>query len=197
MSLIPKIVIACMACAALAAPAHAADARDQFFAALRNLCGARFEGAMTFPREHRDDFSGKLLVATIASCGDSAIRVPFVVGGDESRTWVFTRTGGGLQLKHDHRHADGTPDSVTMYGGMAGAGGTRFAQSFAADDYTARLIPAAATNVWTIRLSRNGRTLTYHLERDGQPRFTAVLQRVRGAGDAGARRPREAGSPTP
>jgi hypothetical protein len=24
----------------------------------------------------------------------------------------------GLQLKHDHRHEDGTPDEVTMYGGV-------------------------------------------------------------------------------
>lgn len=164
--------------AMLGTSAPAQDARDQFFATLKALCGARFEGAKTFPADSTDSFTGKLLVATFASCTDTEIRVPFLVGEDRSRTWLFTRTLGGLQLQHDHRHADGTPDSVTMYGGMARAPGLPLAQSFAADAYTARLIPAAVTNVWTVSLSADRTTLTYHLERDGRPRFTAVLRRV-------------------
>lgn len=159
-------------------PVHAQDARDQFFTVLKGLCGARFEGAMTFPADGQDDFAGKLLVAHVASCSDEEIRVPFLVGEDRSRTWVFSRTEGGLQLKHDHRHADGTPDEVTMYGGMASATGTPLVQSFAADAHTAKLIPAAVTNVWTVSLSADGKRLTYHLERDARPRFTAVLERV-------------------
>lgn len=162
---------------AITAPA-ATDPRDAFFATMRGLCGARFEGAMTFPTDNRDDFAGKLLVATVEKCGDTEIRVPFLVGEDRSRTWVFTRTSDGLQLKHDHRHADGTPDAITMYGGMASATGTSHSQSFAADAHTAKLIPAAVTNVWTVTLSADGTTLSYHLERDGKPRFTAVLKRV-------------------
>lgn len=158
-------------------PVHAQDARDQFFATLKGLCGARFEGAMTFPADGQHEFAGKRLVAQIASCSDDEIRVPFQVGEDRSRTWVFSRTAGGLQLKHDHRHADGTPDEVTMYGGLASATGTPLQQSFPADAYTAKLIPAAATNVWTLSLSADGASLTYHLERDAKPRFTAVLKR--------------------
>lgn len=157
------------------------DARMEFFASLKGLCGARYEGAMTCPVDGRDDFAGKLLVATVTSCSDDEIRVPFLVGEDRSRTWIFSRTAGGLQLKHDHRHADGTPDAVTMYGGMASASGTPLVQSFAADEHTAKLIPAAATNVWTVSLSADRETLTYHLERDGKPRFTAVLKRVKSA----------------
>lgn len=160
-------------------PAHAEDARGQFFNTLKSLCGARFEGAMTFPADGQHEFAGKPLVAHVASCGDDEIRVPFLVGEDRSRTWIFSRTADGLQLKHDHRHADGTPDAVTMYGGMASATGTPLVQSFAADAHTARLIPAAATNVWTVSLSADGKSLTYHLERDARPRFTAVLERVR------------------
>jgi hypothetical protein len=155
-----------------------ADARDQFFATLTRLCGARFEGAMTFPADPAHDFAGKRLVASLASCADSEIRVPFQVGEDRSRTWIITRTTSGLQLKHDHRHADGTPDSVTMYGGKATATGTALAQSFPADAHTAALIPAAVTNVWSVTLSADGSSLTYHLERDARPRFTAVLRRV-------------------
>jgi hypothetical protein len=78
-------------------------------------------------------------------------------------------------LKHDHRHEDGTPDEVTMYGGMAMAGGTPLSLSFAADDHTAKLIPAAKTNVWTISLNEQADQLTYHLDRNSAPRFTAVL----------------------
>lgn len=169
----------CAHAAAGGMPVVQTEARDQFFNALKNLCGARFEGAMTFPADARHDFAGKRLVATIASCSDSEIRVPFLVGEDRSRTWVVSRTGGGLQFKHDHRHADGTPDSVTMYGGMASATGTPLAQSFPADAHTAALIPAAATNVWTVSLAADGSSLTYHLERDARPRFTAILSRVR------------------
>jgi hypothetical protein len=154
------------------------DARDQFYLALKGLCGARFEGAKTFPPDSTDAFAGKLLVATVATCTDKEVRVPFVVGEDRSRTWVFTRTQDGLQLQHDHRHADGTPDAVTMYGGLARSGGTARSQSFPADAHTARLIPAAVTNVWTVTLSDDRSTLTYHLERDAKQRFTAVLTRV-------------------
>lgn len=165
------------AVAVFCTPVHAQDARDQFFTALKGLCGARFEGAMTFPADDQHEFAGKRLVAHVASCGDAEIRVPFQVGEDRSRTWIFSRTADGLQLKHDHRHADGTPDEVTMYGGLANATGTPLQQSFPADAHTAKLIPAAATNVWTVSLSADGKSLTYHLERDAKPRFTAVLKR--------------------
>jgi len=157
--------------------AGAEDTRDAYFSALRDLCGARYEGAMTFPTEGRDEFAGKLLVATFASCTGAEIRVPFEVGADRSRTWIFRRSADGLELKHDHRHPDGSPDEVTMYGGAARPGGTARSQSFAADAHTVELIPEAATNVWTVSLSEDGTRLTYHLERDGKPRFTAVLRR--------------------
>lgn len=170
--------LAALLVAALTTPAHASgDSRDAFFANLGALCGATFEGASVFPREAGDAFAGKKLVANVARCSANEIRVPFIVGEDRSRTWIFTRTGSGLELKHDHRHADGTPDEQTMYGGMAGDKGTPHAQSFHADAYTAKLIPAAATNVWTVTLSPDGKTLTYFLERDAKPRFKAELTR--------------------
>ncbi len=152
--------------------------QDEFFAGLRALCGTRFEGVMTFPESGQDDFSGKLLVAEFSGCAEREMRIPFVVGDDRSRTWVFSDLPEGLRLQHDHRHADGTPDEVTLYGGMASHSGTALSQSFPADAYTAALIPAAATNVWTITLAASGDELTYHLERNQQPRFTAKLKRV-------------------
>jgi hypothetical protein len=113
------------------------------------------------------------LIAVTLGLGLSAI----AHAQGDTRGQFFTRPEGGLQLKHDHRHADGTPDSVTNYGGMARVGGTALSQSFPADPFTAKLIPAAGSNVWTVSLSADRRTLTYHLERDGKPRFTAELQR--------------------
>lgn len=156
---------------------YADETQDQYFDNLSALCGATFEGAMTFPVEGQDSFAGKLLVAEFESCTEDEIRVPFLVGEDASRTWVFSKIDGGLQLKHDHRHADGTPDEVTMYGGIANSEGSELKQSFEADAYTAELIPAAVTNVWNVSLNADRTVLTYHLERNAAPRFTAVLKR--------------------
>jgi hypothetical protein len=152
--------------------------QHQYFEGLKALCGARFEGEMTFPKDGQDSFAGKLLVANFDQCDENQLRVPFLVGKDRSRTWIFSRSEGGLQLKHDHRHPDGTPDEVNMYGGMANDYGTSLSQSFAADEHTVEVIPAAATNVWTVSLNPSGSELTYHLERNAAPRFTAVLRRV-------------------
>ena len=41
-----------------------------------------------------------------------------MVGEDRSRTWIVSvLSDGRLRLKHDHRHEDGEPDAITMYGG--------------------------------------------------------------------------------
>jgi hypothetical protein len=167
---------------ATALPLHAHDNTAQehnsqlaFFDVLSSLCGQRFEGAMTFPTEGQDDFAGKLLVAKIESCTETEIRVPFDVGEDHSRTWIVSKTEQGLQLKHDHRHADGTPDEVNMYGGLAVDKGSKLSQAFAADTHTAKIIPAASTNVWNLTLNSDRTSMTYHLTRHDAPRFTAKL----------------------
>jgi len=181
MKLISSLSILVLGLAA-ALPLHAHDntAKEHnpqlaFFNSLSSLCGQRFEGAMTFPTEGQDDFSGKLLVAKIESCTETEIRVPFDVGEDTSRTWIVSKTERGLQLKHDHRHEDGTPHEVNMYGGMAIDKGSKLSQSFAADTHTATIIPAASTNVWNISLNSDGTSMTYHLTRHDAPRFTAKL----------------------
>lgn len=153
-------------------------AQTAFFENLKSLCGARFEGLAVFPEDPGDAFRDQTLVATIESCNDKIIRIPFHVGKDSSRTWVLTRLPEGLELKHDHRHADGTPDEVTMYGGTTRKPGTGLSQSFQADDYTAKLIPEAATNEWSLTLTADLNDMTYYLERHGKPRFKAKLKRV-------------------
>ena len=149
------------------------DSREVFFGRLTELCGATFEGYSSFPPE--GSFAGKLLVAEVADCGEEEIRIPFAVGADRSRTWIVTRSDRGLLLKHDHRHEDGTPDELTMYGGWATEEGSSESQSFAADEHTRELIPEAATNVWTLSLAPDGTELKYSLKRHTEPRFSATL----------------------
>jgi hypothetical protein len=153
--------------------------QDAFFNNITKLCGARFEGESVFPEDPGDAFRDQLLVAVIETCTEEVIRIPFQVGADKSRTWVLTPKAHGLELKHDHRHADGSADEVSMYGGTSKHPGTALSQSFPADNYTAELIPDAATNEWTLTLSVDGGEMTYYLERHGKARFKAILNRVK------------------
>ena len=148
-----------------------------FFNRLLTLCDASFSGQSSFPNDKNDPFAGKELRATLKHCTPEEIRIPFAVGEERSRTWLLRWQQGRLELKHDHRHEDGTPDEVTMYGGLASDSGSALQQSFPADAHTAKLIPAAATNVWALSLNEQGTELTYYLERDGKPRFKATLIR--------------------
>jgi hypothetical protein len=144
-----------------------------FFGHLGALCNQTYRGKVVFPEGGKDPFAGQQLLMRVQSCSATEIRVPFQVGENKSRTWVFTKSPQGLLLKHDHRHPDGTPDSVTMYGGYAKAGGTAYRQGFPADEYTAKLLPAAATNEWETVLSEDRKTFSYILKRAGQLRFQA------------------------
>jgi len=154
------------------------EAQEVFFDRLKSLCGARFEGLSVFPEDPGDGFRDQLLVAVIETCSADEIRIPFIVGEDHSRTWILRKTNDGLQLKHDHRHEDGTPDKVTLYGGTAISSGTLQTQSFPADAYTADLIPEASSNEWFLSLSEDNNEITYYLERHNKARFKAILKRV-------------------
>lgn len=148
-------------------------ASAQFWKQLQQLCGKSFEGKLITP-ENDAQFAGKTLLMHVRSCSDTVIKIPFFVGDDKSRTWVLTYTNGLIELKHDHRHDDGTNDAVTMYGGTASNTGKANLQMFPADPYTASLIPAAATNVWWIGLKDN--EFTYNLKRVDTPRqFTVAF----------------------
>ena len=162
-------------CAATPAPVDG----DSFMATLRTMCGQRFEGGQTYAVDPNNEFANKT-ISTEVICSTADVRMPVKVGEDRSRTWIFTNPAAGLELRHDHRHADGTPDRVTMYGGMAQRGGTARSQAFLADAYTARLVPGADTNLWTVTVSNDGTVLTYRLERHARPRAEFVMRRVPG-----------------
>ena len=115
----------------------AASPQDAFFERLSALCGKAFEGRVASPAVDADAaFAGKRLVMHVRNCSTDEIRIPFHVGEDRSRTWVVTRTGAGLRLKHDHRHEDGSEDALTRYGGDTVQAGTAERQEFPADRFS-------------------------------------------------------------
>ncbi len=130
----------------------ASNPGSEFLAALRTHCGKAYAGRIINPQPADSAMLGQLLVMHVRGCGDT-VRVPFHVGTDRSRTWVFTTTATGARLKHDHRHEDGSEDRVTQYGGDARPTSTARAMAFAADSFTAALLPASRTNVWTVEVT--------------------------------------------
>ena len=147
--------------------------QDRFFVRLSALCGKAFEGRIASPPSAADSaFAGKRLVMHVRECSADTIRIPFHVGEDRSRTWVVTRTSGGLRLKHDHRHSDGSEDALTQYGGDGIGAGTAERQEFPADDFSRDLfvkgnIPQSVANVWAMEVAP-GRAFAYELRRPGR-----------------------------
>jgi len=144
-----------------------------FWAALQKLCGKAYSGTITAGGENDTVFGGKDLIMHVRACEPNRIRIPFFVGADSSRTWVLTLTPDGIQLKHDHRHKDGTPNEVTMYGGTTSNFGSAIRQFFPADQETADMLPAAIGNIWWIDLVP-GKYFSYNLRRVNTPRLFSV-----------------------
>jgi hypothetical protein len=145
---------------------------QEFWNQLETLCGKSFEGQLILP-ENDKDFGGKRLIMHVRSCEENHIRIPFFVGDDKSRTWVLTYTDSKIQLKHDHRHDDGSSDEITMYGGTTTNAGQTTIQTFPADEETKKMIPAASTNIWWITL--DDKEYTYNLRRLGTDRVFRVV----------------------
>ena len=150
------------------------DESTIFWTELQRLCGKAFAGTVAAAPEDDTTFKGKELVMHVRACEKNRIRIPFFVGTDKSRTWVLARRKDGrILLKHDHRHEDGTPDKVTMYGGLASNSGSATRQMFPADQQTVSVVTAAAANVWWIDLVP-GEYFTYNLRRMGTERYFSI-----------------------
>lgn len=152
---------------------------DAFMASLARHCGKAFEGRVVTSDPADADFAGKRLVMHVRQCRAGEIKIPFHVGEDRSRTWILTRTPGGLRLKHDHRHADGSSDKLTMYGGDTSTPGTASRQEFPVDAESIALFrrekrDVSVTNVWAMEVHRG--MFAYELRRPPIPggRFLRV-----------------------
>ncbi len=118
-------------------------------------------------------FTNNRMVMHVKACEPNRIRIPFNIGKNRSRTWVLTLTDTGILLKHDHRHADGTSDDVTMYGGHTTNAGTASRQLFPADQQTLEVVPGAVSNVWWIDVVP-GEQFTYNLRRVTTDRVISI-----------------------
>ncbi len=143
----------------------------EFWNSLKALCGKAFEGEL-ISAPANDDFTGKRLVMHVLSCDDEQILIPFNVGDNRSRTWIFTYKDDRITLKHDHRMEDGSDDELTMYGGTSTNSGLPGIAVFPADEETLERIEPAATNVWWITVDENA--YTYNLRRLGTEREFTV-----------------------
>ena len=150
--------------------ATAADAA--LLQALQPYCGKAFAGTVITKAAEDAAMAGQALIVHVADCRNGEVRMPFHVGADRSRTWVLRALPQGLQLKHDHRHQDGSHDELTMYGGISADAATALTQNFPADAYSKLMFQsrgrtAALQNVWSFTLEP-GQRLTYRLSRPGR-----------------------------
>ncbi|MDX1677469.1 hypothetical protein [Arsukibacterium sp.] len=152
------------------APLVSIATHDAFFNHIKALCGKAFAGKIAIDNPPAPGFDGELIMH-VRKCTDSQLQIPFHVGDNHSRTWIISKTGSGLTLKHDHRNADGSHDEQTMYGGQTLDAGWANVQSFPADQYskalfTERGIPQSNTNIWQMFIYPE--KFSYRLIREGR-----------------------------
>jgi len=140
----------------------------EFFDALSKHCGKSYAGKVISSDPQDADWAKETLIMHVRDCSDTEIKIPLHVGENRSRTWIISQTHGGLTLKHDHRHEDGKPDAVTMYGGTTDSLGKPTQQSFPADNFSKELfkrkgLEVSVDNIWSITLADG--TFTYALAR--------------------------------
>lgn len=136
--------------------------QDAFWANLGQQCGQAFEGRITMRPETDRLFRGdEVLTVHFRECRDDELRLPFHVEDNRSRTWILTRQANGLDLRHDHRHRDGTPEEETMYGGRTFAAGTPHVQDFVREP------DGGPRTGWRIEI-HPGERYTYGTIRDGE-----------------------------
>lgn len=169
MKQIAVLAAAAVALTACASTPAARSPQEAFFAHLTALCGQRFEGRVVTTDPADANFARSRLLMHVRDCSADEVRIPFAVGEDRSRIWVITRTDGGLRLKHDHRHPDGTEDELSQYGGDTAGEGSATRQEFPVDQFsrdlfTRRNATVSNTNVWAVEV-HPARTFAYELRR--------------------------------
>ncbi|KLI64544.1 hypothetical protein [Aurantiacibacter marinus] len=164
------LVLSVSACVSTPEIPALSASQEAYWDALESHCGSNgvgraYSGELASSDPRDADWAGKRMVAHWAECSGTRIAIAFHVedpsepgGWNRSRTWLITRTADGLRLKHDHRHADGSEDAVTQYGGDTLSTGTASVQDFPVDAYSIALferegLDASLTNVWRVEVS--------------------------------------------
>jgi hypothetical protein len=165
-ALVPAFALLATACAS----APEAPQPSGFEAAIAPLCGKAFVGRIVTTDAADDDWRAQRIVMHVRGCEPGLIEIPLHVGDDRSRTWVLMQVGDQWELRHDHRHEDGEPDVLTMYGGFASTDADALRQEFPADQATkdlfdAQNIPVSKTNVWAVEIDPPANIFAYELKR--------------------------------
>ena len=183
-NLVPVFAILSLsACASTPDVPALPSSQEAFWEALQSHCGNAYAGELASSDERDADWQGRAMIAHWAECSDNRTAIAFHVKSaeqeswDRSRTWVVTRTGDGLRLKHDHRHDDGEEDSVTQYGGDTLSAGTTRVQDFPVDAFSIAMferegLDASLTNVWRLEVDpagARGARFAYQLTRRNDP----------------------------
>lgn len=112
----------------------------EFYDKLAAECGNAYSGTVKHEPDTEDNpamFSeDQRMIVHFRECDDEQLKIPFHIHNesddswDRSRTWIITKHGDGLELRHDHRKPDGSDDDFTMYGGFTIDFGTENRQDF-------------------------------------------------------------------
>lgn len=147
--------------------------QQQFWMRLSEHCGEAFEGRLHSSAPGFDLLDGhERVIVHFRSCSDFELRLPFHIETepgvwDRSRTWVFFNHGAdGLELRHDHRHEDGTEEESTWYGGEAVEGEASW-QRFA---YPPRIEELGVFAGWRVEIDPGSRYV-YGTMRDDEWTF--------------------------
>lgn len=144
------------------------DVHDAFLANLSVHCGESFPGVVNAAPEGDPYFSpGLELTLTFRECSEEEVRVPVYAGDNASRTWIFTRTGGGVDLRHDHRYPDGTPEPNTFYGSFVAAPPVAVETPSANAHEFKRVRDDGMVTGWRVEIIP-GERYTYGTQRDGE-----------------------------
>jgi len=145
------------------------DEQEAFWSNLAQHCGQAFPGRLVRLPDGSVQFTGEEeLVVHFRECGEERLRLPFHVDQDRSRTWIFTRTTAGLDLRHDHRLENGSPDpQSTWYGAPTWDNGSPTRQEFLREN-----LSDGVRTGWRVEILP-GERYTYGTIRDGEWNFRA------------------------
>lgn len=143
--------------------------QEIFFERFKDLEGMKYFGTQVFIREDMESWADRELVMHVRECHHDVVYIPFRVGENTSRTWtLYFENDGRLRLRHDHRHDDGTPEDLTLYGGYSDPASNQFIQIFPADEYTCNMLPRICDNEWTMSFNEDMTTFSYILRKAGE-----------------------------
>lgn len=128
-------------------------AQDAWWASMQAHCGNAYEGRLAHAPPGDEMLEGdELLIVHFRECSMDEMQLPFHIEKmdgtwDRSRTWIYTRSGDVISLRHDHRTPDGDPDENTDYGGFTQDDGLEDEQRFI---FTERTGPEGQLLGWRV-----------------------------------------------